>query len=265
MAGTITDQAVRDRLDRVTDPELDRSIVALDYVESVDVDLPEVHVRFTLPTAWCSPAFAWMMATDARREVETLPGVDRAVVELGDHMHAEEINRGVNERLSFEASFPDADGEVEDVRRDLDEKALLSRQYRAVSALLDAGLTPEQVLDLTPARLGVDPEGDGRQTPDADESEDTTTLFVRDGSVGITVPLGPVRSYLGKARPLGVVTGADDPLFRTPEGDELTSENFERVHHRTRLTATNMDGQGGICAYLHEARQGRSADPVGTK
>ncbi|SEO40643.1 Metal-sulfur cluster biosynthetic enzyme [Halogranum amylolyticum] len=259
---SVTQEAVQSRLDRVTDPELDRSIVALDYVESIAIDLPAVHVTFSLPTAWCSPAFAWMMATDARREVETLAGVDRAVVELRDHMHDAEINRGVNEGLSFEASFPDADGEVDDVRRELDEKALLSRQYDAVSTLLDAGLSPEQVTRLTPARLGVDPAADDPRTAadDADDVPDTATVFVREGTVGVTVPLDPVRSYLAKARPLGVVTDPEDPLFRTPDGDPLTTENFERVHHRTRLTATNMDGQGGICAYLHEARHGRDGD-----
>lgn len=264
---TVTTQAVRGRLDRVTDPELDRSIVALGYIESVDIDFPTVHVAFTLPTAWCSPAFAWMMATDARREVESLAGVERAVVELGDHMHDEEINRGVNEGLSFEASFPDADGDVEAVRRDLDKKALLSRQYHAVSALLDAGVTPEQVGELTLARLGLDSERSdetgGQHPSTADTTDaDTTTFFVRDGTVGLTVPLAPIRSYLEKARLLGVVTDAEDRLFRTPDGDRLTPANFERVHHRTRLTATNMDGQGGICAYLHEARQERRVGPV---
>jgi metal-sulfur cluster biosynthetic enzyme len=256
----VTEQTVRARLDRVTDPELDRSIVALGYVEAVDIDLPEVHVRFSLPTAWCSPAFAWMMATDARTEVETLPDVDRAVVELTDHMHETEINRGVNEGLSFEASFPDADGGVDDVRRDLDEKARLSRQYHAVSALLDAGLRPEQVVRLTPARLGLDPTADDPEPTANDGAPETTTVFVRDDTVGITVPLDPVRSYLAKARPLEVVTTPDDPLFRTPDGDPIPPEQFDLVHQRTRLTATNMDGQGGICAYLHEARQGREAD-----
>ncbi|SFL03631.1 Metal-sulfur cluster biosynthetic enzyme [Halogranum rubrum] len=262
MAGPITPTAVRERLDRVTDPELDRSIVALGYIESVDVDLPEVRVEFCLPTAWCSPAFAWMMATDARREVETLSGVERAVVVLTDHMHEEEITRGVNEGMSFEATFPDADGDVESVRRDLDEKALLSRQYHAVSALLDAGLTPEQVVGLTPERLNLDhvddaAAGSAVRADGAPETPEATTVFVREGTVGITVPLESTHSYLAKARPLGVVTDGSDPLFRTPDGETLTAENFERVYHRTRLTATNMDGQGGICAYLHEARQGR--------
>ena len=37
------------------------------------IDDGDVTVEFTLPTAWCSPAFAWMMATDARDEVDSLP------------------------------------------------------------------------------------------------------------------------------------------------------------------------------------------------
>jgi hypothetical protein len=37
------------------------------------IDDGDVTVEFTLPTAWCSPAFAWMMATDARGEVDSLP------------------------------------------------------------------------------------------------------------------------------------------------------------------------------------------------
>lgn len=261
----VSRDTVRERLDRVTDPELDRSIVALGYVEQIAIDLPSVRVEFRLPTAWCSPAFAWMMATDARREVETLDGVERATIILTDHMHEDEINRGVNEGLSFEASFPDADGNVESVRRELDEKALLSRQYYAVSALLDAGLSEEQIIDLTPETLELDAEKDGgvaRNDGATTGDAETTALFVRDGAVGIPVPLDPIRSYLEKARPLGVVDDADDPLFRTPDRDPLTTEMFERVHQRTRLTATNMDGQGGICAYLHEARQERGPDAV---
>ena len=46
---------------RVTDPELDESIVELDYVDQIDIGDDDVTVHFTLPTAWCSPAFAWMI------------------------------------------------------------------------------------------------------------------------------------------------------------------------------------------------------------
>ncbi|MFB6135667.1 MAG: iron-sulfur cluster assembly protein [Halobacteriaceae archaeon] len=59
--------AVRAALDGVTDPELDRSLVDLGYVDEVAVDGGRATVRLTLPTAWCSPAFAWMMATTPAR------------------------------------------------------------------------------------------------------------------------------------------------------------------------------------------------------
>lgn len=47
---------VRDRLDRVQDPELDRSIVELQYIEQFDIVDNSVTVSFVLLTAWCSPA-----------------------------------------------------------------------------------------------------------------------------------------------------------------------------------------------------------------
>lgn len=50
--------AVRERLDEVRDPELDRSIVDLDYVDEIRIEEGTVAVAFVLPTAWCSPAFA---------------------------------------------------------------------------------------------------------------------------------------------------------------------------------------------------------------
>jgi len=57
-------------------------------------------------------------------------------------MHQDEINKGVNARQSFDASFPDADGEVASVRATLDDKARLSRQYEAVESLREADITP---------------------------------------------------------------------------------------------------------------------------
>ena len=114
--------AVRDRLDRVEDPELARSIGELDYIDAIETDGDRVEVRFTLPTAWCSPAFAWMMATDARDEVEALDWVREARIELCDHMHGAEITTGVNARDTFGKTFPDADGGVAEVRAAIADK-----------------------------------------------------------------------------------------------------------------------------------------------
>jgi metal-sulfur cluster biosynthetic enzyme len=239
--------AVRARLDRVYDPELDRSVVELDYVDEIRVDGGRVTVTYTLPTAWCSPAFAWMMATDARDEIEALPWVDRAAVYLRDHMHAEELNRGVNGGLSFGETFPDADGGVSEVRATLDAKARLARQYDAVETLLDAGVDPEQVGAL--------------RRRDLEFVGDRVAVSLREGALSVTVPAEPIERYLEKAHTTGLVTAADDHLFRTPEGEPIPTESFELVQRRARLATVNMDGQGGVCAALNEARQARGDGP----
>ncbi|WP_254762396.1 iron-sulfur cluster assembly protein [Natrinema marinum] len=244
--------AVRDRLDRVTDPELDRSIVALEYVDRIEIDGARVAVEFTLPTAWCSPAFAWMMAVDARDEVESLPTVETARITLTAHMHETEITRGVNERRSFAEAFPDADGDVAAVRAELDEKARVARQYDAVEALLEAGLDPDAIVALRRR----DFEGlDGGTA--ADGADETVAVYVGDRSFAVTAPAAPIERYLEKARETGLVSDPDDRLFRTPEGEPIDPDAFDLVRRRGRLAKVNMSSQGGICDGLREAREGR--------
>ncbi|MGM0388440.1 MAG: iron-sulfur cluster assembly protein [Natrinema limicola] len=240
-----TRAAVRDRLGRVTDPELDRSIVALEYVDAIEIDGGHVGVDLTLPTAWCSPAFAWMMAVDARDEIESLPAVEEARITLSEHMHETEINRGVNEDLSFAEAFPDADGDVAAVRAELDDKARVARQYDAVEALLEAGFDAEAIVDVRLRNLEL-----------TDEAE-SAAVYVRDRSFAVTVPAAPLERYLEKAREIGLVSALDDHLFRTPEGDPIDPDSFELVHRRGRLAQVNMSSQGGICDGLREAREGR--------
>jgi len=240
-------RAVRERLDRVTDPELDESIVELGYVDEITVDDRRVRVAFTLPTAWCSPAFAWMMATDTREATEALPGVDRTHVRLREHLHETEITEGVNEGLAFQEVFPDADGGVAEVRATLDAKARLARQHEAVEALLEAGLGPEQVTALEFADLWLD---------------EPAAVFVREGSVGISVPAEPLDAYLVKARETGLV-GDDHPhLFRTPDGNPISTERFELVQRRCRLATVNMGGQESVCEALNDARRDENRPPL---
>jgi metal-sulfur cluster biosynthetic enzyme len=238
---------VRVALDSVTDPELDRSIVELDYVDEISLERRrnETHVSvwFTLPTAWCSPAFAWMMASDARDVVESMAGVARCEVTLRAHMHADEINEGVNDRLAFAEAFPDAEGGVDEIRATLDSKARLARQYDAVETLLTAGVTLEQV-----ARLSRD---DVEWLPGGD----SVVVTVRDGTVGIVVRAAPLRRYLEQAATVGLYDDGDDRLFRTPDGEPIDPERAELVHRRARLASVNMSGQGGVCDALHRARQ----------
>jgi metal-sulfur cluster biosynthetic enzyme len=242
--------AVRERIDRVDDPELDRSIVELEYVEEIDIDDGEVTVRFVLPTAWCSPAFAWMMATGIRDEVEPLPDVTSVSVQLVDHMHGEEISTGVNRRQSFQSVFEDADDDVETVRQKLDDKARFARQYSAVRALCDSGLDPEQIAMLTRADV------------DLEFTSELAAVTVGEGDLVVTVPRDPLASYLSKARETGLATDDTDALFADREGEPLDSnpEAFESVLQNSRLAASNIEGQATICASLHESRNGVSID-----
>ncbi len=233
--------AVRKRLDHVTDPELDRSITELEYIDAIGIDGRSVEIAVTLPTAWCSPAFAWMMATDARDAVASHPAIDEARIDLRDHMHAAEINEGVNSGAPFSSAFEDADGDIEAVRRDLDAKARLARQYRAISTLLDGGLVSEQVVGLAREDIEI---GDDRATVRIDDA------------LSICVEAEPIRRYLEKATGTGIVSAPDDRLFATPEDDPISLSEFETVHRRGRLAATNMGSQGHICENLGEARIG---------
>ena len=256
-----TRAAVRDRLDRVTDPELDRSIVDLEYIDSIEIDGDRVSVTFTLPTAWCSPAFAWMMAVDARDEVESLQTVETAQLTLTEHMHETEINRGVNERLSFADAFPDADGDVEAVRRELDEKARVARQYDAVETLLEAGLDAETIVEVRLCDLErVDSEVSTERSTALETGGDageTIAVYALDRSFAVSVPADPIERYLEKARETAVVSEPDEKLFRTPEGEPIEPELFDLVHQRGRLAQVNMSSQGGICDGLREARESR--------
>jgi metal-sulfur cluster biosynthetic enzyme len=243
MAVTEIDRAtVTERLDRVDDPELDESVVELDYIYDLAIHDSSVTVKLVLPTAWCSPAFAWMMATGARDEIEDLSGVEECEIQLTDHMHEAEINRGVNEGLAFEDAFPDAEDGIESVRRTLDEKARMGRQYRAVKALTEAGIDPEQVVALERADISF--------------GDEQALVSLADGGLVVAVPAEPMVEYLRKAETVGLVTNPTDRLFATPEGDPIPPDEFERVQHRARLAATNVSGQGSICEGLNAARNG---------
>lgn len=232
--------AVRERLDRVEDPELARSIVELDYIDAIDIDGDRVEVRFTLPTAWCSPAFAWMMATDARDEVEALDWVREARIELCDHMHGAEITTGVNARDAFGETFPDADGGVAEVRAAIADKARVSRQREAIGALIDAGVDPEQVVALE--RADVDVAGDEAHV-DLD-------------GLSVVVDAAPVADYIDRVETSGHVKEPDDTLFLTPEADPIPADRLDVVQKRSRLASVNMGGQGAVCDALHRARHG---------
>src|ERR1700737_5578876 len=83
-------------LERVTDPEIDESVTKLEFITRVEVEAgSRVRIEFSLPTYWCAPNFAFLMASDMRDAVAQLLWVEDVSVELLDHFSANLINRSV--------------------------------------------------------------------------------------------------------------------------------------------------------------------------
>ena len=96
----------------VMDPELDESVIDLNFVTRADVDAnDQVHIEFRLPTYWCAANFSFLMADDMRRSISALDWVKGVSVVLGEHMYADKINAGLAQGRSFQETFgAEADG-----------------------------------------------------------------------------------------------------------------------------------------------------------
>src|ERR1700719_4221133 len=131
-------------LDTVTDPELDESVTSLDFITSVQVgEESQVRIAFRLPTYWCAPNFAFLMASDMRDAVTEIPWVRAVEVQLHDHFSAELINHGVAFRKDFRDAFPgETDDDLSAVRKKFLGKAYERRQELLIRHLLGKGFKP---------------------------------------------------------------------------------------------------------------------------
>jgi metal-sulfur cluster biosynthetic enzyme len=150
------------RLDLVMDPELDEPVTDMGFIEAVSITWPAVgqntstvDVTFRLPTYWCSPNFAFLMVSDIKREIETLPWVGQAVVTLHDHMAADEMNTAINSGASFGSVFSDLhpDEDLGALREKFDVKAFQRRQEVVIKALVSMGFLPAEITTMPRALL----------------------------------------------------------------------------------------------------------------
>src|SRR5437016_4428082 len=107
-------------LSTVSDPELDRSVVELGFADAIVGPDGDVTVELRLPTYWCAPNFAFMMAQDALEAIQAVPGVRSVRVDLMEHFAADEVSDGLARGRSFDDSFAgQADGSGLDMLRRL--------------------------------------------------------------------------------------------------------------------------------------------------
>lgn len=252
----IDERAVRAQLDQVLDPELDQPLTELGFIHQVDIREAEVVVRFRLPTFWCAPNFAYMMAADVRERVARVPGVRVVRVLLEDHFAGEEIAEGVNAGRRFGEVFPgDAEADLEELRRTFARKAYLIRQEQLMRALLRAGFAPEHLAAL---RLGdVRAEGDalliraGTEAPGAEGAGAWRPL------PGLARPLAVYRQKRAAA---GLPPRAGDPLFTTAEGDPLPADRVMDHLRASRMIRLNGVFNTLLCTGLNHVFHGVAVD-----
>ncbi|MEV5935205.1 iron-sulfur cluster assembly protein [Streptomyces sp. NPDC052079] len=147
-AATLEERA-RQALDKVLDPELDEPITDLGFVRSIEADGDHrltVHLR--LPTSFCAPNFAYLMASDAKDVLTALPGVGAVTVLLDDHHDSDLINRGLAADAGYRGTFEaEAEKDLEELRLIFRRKAHAAAMERALTALLrqDTSLTEERL------------------------------------------------------------------------------------------------------------------------
>jgi hypothetical protein len=108
-------------------------------------------------------------------------------------MHETKINTGASEGIPFGEALPGANGGLESVRATLDHKTRLARQYGAVEALIEAGLSPAQIVSLTPEDLERVDHVDS-ETKDAERIH----IFV-DDTFGVSVDAEPIHECIEMA------------------------------------------------------------------
>lgn len=227
------------RLAHVTDPELDEPMTELGFIEGVEVDAAGgVCVTFRLPTYWCSPNFAYLMADDIARAVRVLPWVVDVRPELQDHMSAEEVNEGIRHGLPFAEAFKafEVKGTLDELRENFRRKAFQRRQEAVLVALRAAGFDPATIVAMDLAGFDrtviLDDEG-ARQKPRYRE-----ILLER-----------------------GLAAGPRDLAFVTLEGRPIDADALAAHVRGLRSVRINMEANGAICRGLLQARY-REFDPA---
>lgn len=222
-------------LARVADPELDEPITDMGFVESVDFagtpDDAVVTVWFRLPTYWCSPNFAFLMAEGIVRELAALPWVAKGQVRLEDHMYASEVNAAANGGRSFSEAFAAlCDGEdLAAIRAKFEEKAFQRRQESVLLRLRALGYSDASIAAMTLRQFDA-VEFDG-------------------GEAAVQRP-----RYRELLIGRGLARWPGDLAFRDWAGGALTAEGL-RAHLATlRQVRINMEFNGALCRGLKGTR-----------
>jgi len=241
----ITEVSVYEAIADVLDPELDEPLVKLGFIDHVQVDGSDVTVVFKLPTFWCAPNFAYLMAADLRARVRALPGVRTAHVVLLDHCTEDEITAGVNRGQSFAEAFPNEaleDEGLEELRRTFLRKGFLMRQDALLRQMLKVGLDETTIATLRLADLSID------------EAANVAFVTVQGRTVQLEGVGHNAAVYLRRRRALGLSQGQDDALIIDDQGQPLQCGSLTAFLRRSRFIRLNIMFNTSMCKSLFRTR-----------
>ncbi|MET9225501.1 iron-sulfur cluster assembly protein [Lentzea sp. NPDC003310] len=191
--------AVHEALDEVMDPELDEPITTLGFVRSVVLDGDVLTVHLRLPTAFCSPNFAYLMASDAKDALRGL--AEHVVVVLDDHHDSDVINRGIAADSGFVGTYgEEASRDLEELRLTFRRKAHAAAMERAVRDMPLDRLRTLRLRDL-PATKASEALRRRRSALGFDAAPDALVLV---DDTGVPLPPGDLPLRLRFARSVGI-------------------------------------------------------------
>ena len=223
---TVDRDEVLARLDRVLDPELDESVLALGFVELIEGDESgNLSVTLRLPTYWCAANFSYLMASDVRNGLLAVEGVHSVAVRLGEHFAGAEVERGAGPGMAFGEAFPNGGPDtLEETRRVFQVKGYYNRQERLLQALKRTGLVFDEIAAL---RVGDIPAAiDGRT----------------------------VSRYLERRNDVGLDCADAAPLIVDVRGAPVPAEELEAYYVRARTTRLAMEASGSLCSAMLQSR-----------
>ena len=216
-------------LNAVMDPELDEPITALGFVRSLAVSPGgNVKVHLRLPTSFCSPNFAYLMASDAKDVLRSLEWTRQVTVELDDHHDSDIINAGLSADAGYRGTFGhEAEESLDELRETFRRKAHTAAMERCLTALLRADpQRPESAL--ADVRL-------------ADLPGDQIT-----------------HALLGRRRALGLSTAPDALVMVDHHGRGYAPDDVPLALRRARSTRISIDGNAHFCRGLLRTRYGET-------
>lgn len=251
-SSAITEETIYQAIADVLDPELDEPLVKLGFVDRVEVTGPDVSITFKLPTFWCSPNFAYLMAADLRKSASRVAGVRQVRVMLLDHCAEEEVTAGVNAGRSFAEAFPSETAEdehLEELRRIFLRKGFLQRQDTLLRQMLKLGLDEATIAALCVRDMRVE------------EPPDAAVVTARGQEYRLERAGQSASLYQQRRVTLGLPAAPGDPLIVDDQGKPLQVGELPQFLRRSRSIRMNIMLNTTLCKGLFQTRYGGNSAP----